>query len=183
METQNAVPKSPKVIVSAEQIQRRVRDIARQISDDYTGKTIYAVCVLENAFIFMADLVRSLEVPVVCQFVKPYFREKLERNIETTEIFYSPEVDVHGADVLLIEGILQSGITTEFLMRNFLTRGAASVKIAALLDKHSSRRVSLQPDYFGFLIEETPVMGYGLGDPDLNRNLPHVIAGGVLGGE
>ena len=159
-----------KVLISEEQIDKRVREIARQISEDYRGRTIYAVCVLENAFMFMADLVRALDVPVVCQFVKPEFREMPQG----TEIFFSPEVEVTGGDVLLIEALVQTGVTSEFLMRNLIGRGAKSVKLAAMLDKQSARRVSLQPDYFGFLIEEAFVVGYGLGAPDLGRNLPYV---------
>jgi hypoxanthine phosphoribosyltransferase len=147
--------------------------MARQISADFRGKTIYAVCVLENGFMFMADLVREVDVPIVCQFVKPEFKES---NPNTTEIFFSPEVDVKGQDVLLIEALVQSGITSEFLIRNLYGRGAASVKLAALLDKQTARRVPLQPDYFGFLMSESFVVGYGLGTPDLGRNLPYIAA-------
>lgn len=147
--------------------------MARQISADYEGKTLYVICVLENGFIFMADLVRDLEIPVVCQFVNPQFKDT---NSSITEIFFSPEVIVEGQHVLLVETLVQSGITTEFLMRNLVGRGAASVKLAALLDKQSARRVSLQPDYFGFLMNESFVVGYGLGAPQLGRNLPYIAA-------
>jgi len=165
-----------KVIITAEQIQKRVRDLGRKISDDYMGKTLQVVCVLENGFIFMADLVRALELPVVCHFVKPFTKEKIENNVATTEIFFSPETEVNGHDVLLIEGLIQSGITTDFLVRNMLSRGASSVKVCTLLDRQSQRRMSLQPDYFGFLIDENFVVGYGLGGPQLNRNLAYVAA-------
>ncbi len=164
----------PQVILTSEQIQGRVRELARRISEDFRGRTIYAVAVLENAFIFMGDLIRYIDGELLCQFVKPFFRNVLENNIATTEIFFSPELEVAGQHVLLVEGVLNSGVTTEFLVRNFLTRGAASVKICALLDRQSQRRVSLQPDYFGFLMDDTYVMGYGLGSPDLDRNLPFI---------
>ena len=168
-----AVPEKHRIVVSAEQIQKRVREMARQISDDYDGKKIYAVCVLENGFMFMADLVRSLEVPVICEFLKPYTKDPTEGKIE---IFFSPEVDVSGGHVLLIDGLMQSGVTSEFLMRNLVARGAASVKLAVLLDRQSARRVSLQPDYFGFLIDESYIFGYGMGAPEVGRNLPYVAA-------
>src|SRR5215472_14411350 len=163
----------PRVLLSADQIKRRVQEMARQISADYQGKTLYVICVLENGFIFMADLVRDLEISVVCQFVKPQFKDT---NPSTTEIFFSPEVKVEGQHVLLVETLVQSGITSEFLMRNLVGRGAASVKLAALLDKQSARRVSLQPDYFGFLMNESFVVGYGLGAPQVGRNLPYIAA-------
>jgi len=163
----------PRVLLSAEQIRKRVQEMARQINADFRGRTVYLVGVLENGFIFMADLVRELQVPVVCQFVKPALKEA-DANI--TEIFFSPEVDVNGQHVLLVETLVQSGVTSEFLMRNLVGRGAASVKLAALLDKQSARRVPLQPDYFGFLMNESFVVGYGLGTPHLGRNLPYIAA-------
>lgn len=168
--------KGLKVIITADQLQKRIRDLGRKISDDYTGKTLQVVCVLENGFIFMADLVRTLELPVVCHFLRPFTREKLDNNVSTTEIFFSPETDVNGLDVLLVEGLIQSGVTTDFLVRNMLSRGAASVKVCTLLDRQSKRRMSLQPDYFGFLIDENYVVGYGLGGPSLSRNLPYVAS-------
>lgn len=163
----------PRVFLSAEQIKKRVQEMARRITADFQGKTVYIVGVMENSFIFMADLVRELDLPVVCQFVQG---ESKESNSDTMEIFYSPEIDVHGQDVLLVEALIQSGITSEFLMRNLVGRGAKSVKLAVLLDKQTSRRVSLQPDYFGFLINDSFVVGYGLGTPHLGRNLPYIAA-------
>jgi hypoxanthine phosphoribosyltransferase len=92
------------------------------------------------------------------------------------EIRYSPEVHVEGQDVLILEGLVKSGITAEFLMRNMTGRGAKSVKLATFLDKQSERRISLQPDYFGFLVDESYVVGFGLGAPDLGRNLPYLAS-------
>lgn len=161
----------PRVLLSTEQIRKRVQEMARQISRDFDGKTIHAVGVMENGFIFMADLVRELSAPVVCQFVKAEFDDS---NPSTTEIFFSPEIDVRGQHVLLVEALVQSGVTSEFLLRNLVARGAASVKLAVLLDKQSARRVSLQPDYFGFLMNESFVVGYGLGEHHLGRNLPYI---------
>ena len=161
----------PRILVTAEQIKKRVQEMARQISNDFKGKTVHVVGVMENGFIFMADLVRELDLDVVCQFVKA---ESKEANATTTEIFFSPELDVQGQHVLLVEALVQSGLTSEFLIRNLVGRGAASVKLAVLLDKQSARRVSLQPDYFGFLMNESFVVGYGLGARHLGRNLPYI---------
>lgn len=163
----------PRVILSAEQIRKRVQEIARQIARDYQGRTLHVVGVMENGFMFMADLVRELDMPVVCQFVRGEFKDE---NPSTTEIFYSPEVEVAGKDVLLVEALIQSGLTSEFLLRNLAGRGASSVKLAVLLDKQAARRVSLQPDYFGFLLNDSFVVGYGLGDMHSGRNLPYIAA-------
>lgn len=164
----------PRIVLSAGQIKQRVQEMARQIARDYEGKTLYMVAVMENSFIFMADLVRELDLPVVCQFVTGTFKES---GPSTTEIFYSPEVDVQGQHVLLVELVMQSGHTSDFLLRSLVAREAASVKLVVLLDKQASRRISLQPDYFGFLMNENFVVGYGLGNPHVGRNLPHIAAG------
>lgn len=161
----------PRILLSAEQIKKRVQEMARQIANDFRGKTVHVVGVMENGFVFMADLVRELDLLVVCQFVKA---ESKEANSTTTEIFFSPELDVKGQHVLLVEALVQSGVTSEFLIRNLLGRGASSVKLAVLLDKQSARRVSLQPDYFGFLMNENFVVGYGLGERHFGRNLPYI---------
>jgi hypoxanthine phosphoribosyltransferase len=163
-----------KVLIPKDKIEKRVQELARQISTEYAGKVVYALCVLENGFMFMADLVRALEVPVVCAFIKT--QEKLVRHGDSTriEISFIPELDVKGHDVLLVEGIVQSGVTSEFLIRNMTARGASSVKLAAFLDKSSARRVSLQPEYFGFVVDESYMVGYGLGAPDQGRNLGYV---------
>jgi hypoxanthine phosphoribosyltransferase len=169
----------PRQVISAEQIQKRVKELARQISDDYKGQTIQILAVLENAFMFQADLVRALEVPVVCQFIKPkYTRPEAGSGSDVMEIFFSHEPDIPGKHILLVEGLVHSGVTSEFLMNDLRARGAASVKLVTLLDRQAARRVPLQPDYFGFLVDETFLVGYGLGAVEqTNRNLPYLGAG------
>ena len=165
-------------VISADQIQKRVKELARQISDDYKGHTVQMLAVLENAFMFQADLVRALEVPVVCQFIKPkYTRPPSGASHDVMEIFFSHEPDIRGQHILLVEGLVHSGITSEFLMNDLRSRGAASVKMVTLLDRQSARRVPLQPDYFGFLVDETFLVGYGLGEAEqTSRNLPYLAA-------
>ncbi len=169
-------PGQLRIVIPAEQIQKRVREMGRQISDDYRGRAIHILALLENGFIFMADLVRALEVPVICQFIKPRYREHKADGVRgVLEIFFSHEPDIRGQHLLVLEGLVHSGVTTEFLMGDLTARGAASVKLATLLDRQSARRVQLQPDYFGFLVDEAFLVGYGLGSPDqTNRNLPYI---------
>ena len=168
--------KPPQVVISAEQIQKRVRELARHISDDYKGKTLHVLGVLENGFIFLSDLIRAMDAPVICQFIKPQYRGDLGN---VMEIFFSHSLAIQDQHVLLVEGVVHSGVTTDFLMNDLRGRGAASVKIATLLDRQSARRVQLQPDYFGFLVDNTFLMGYGLGSPDqTGRNLPHLAVAG-----
>jgi hypoxanthine phosphoribosyltransferase len=164
-------------VISADQIQKRVHELARQISDDYRGETVVALGMLENGFIFMSDLVRVLDVPVVCTFIKPKYKQMQQGDAPVLEIFFSHELDIQGKHVLLVEGLVHSGVTTEFLMSDLRGRGAASVKLVTLLDRQSARRVPLQPDYFGFLVDEAFLCGYGLGNPgQTGRNLPYLAA-------
>jgi len=165
-------------VITTEQIQKRVKELARQISDDYKGQTVQMLAVLENAFMFQADLVRALDVPVVCQFIKPrYTRPPSGAAQDVMEIFFSHEPDIRGQHILLVEGLVHSGVTSEFLMSDLRARGAASVKLVTLLDRQAARRVPLQPDYFGFLVDETFLVGYGLGAVEqTSRNLPYLAA-------
>jgi hypoxanthine phosphoribosyltransferase len=173
----NELKKEPlRQVITAEHIQKRIKELARHISDDYRGQTIQALAVLENAFMFMADLVRELEVPVVCQFIKPKYSKQGQQG-DIVEIFFSHEPDIRGQHILLVEGLVHSGVTSEFLMNDLRARGAASVKLVTLLDRQSARRVALQPDYFGFLVDDTFLVGYGLGAVEqTNRNVPYLAA-------
>ena len=171
-----------RTVVPAEQIQKRVREMARQISADYHGKTIHALAVLENGFMFMADLVRWLEVPVICQFIKPKYQKAGSEAESIEEIFFSHHADLRGPHVLVIEGLVHSGVTGDFLTSDLRARGAASVKLATLVDRQSARRVQLQPDYFGFLVDDAFLVGYGLGSPEqTHRNLPYLAVPNVSG--
>jgi hypoxanthine phosphoribosyltransferase len=115
---------------------------------------------------------------VICQFIKPRYGSQGDRG-GIIEIFFSHELAIKGQHVLLVEGLVHSGITTEFLVNDLRSRGAASVKVITLLDRQSARRVPLQPDYFGFLVDGTFLMGYGLGSPEQTaRNLPYLARAG-----
>jgi hypoxanthine phosphoribosyltransferase len=168
-------------VISAEQIQKRVKELGRQISDDYKGQTVQMLAVLENAFMFLADLVRNVDVPVVCQFIKPkYSKPQGGSASDIMEILFSHEPDIRGQHILLVEGLVHSGVTSEFLMNDLRARGAASVKLVTLLDRQAARRVPLQPDYFGFLVDETFLVGYGLGAVEqTNRNLSYLAAANI----
>ncbi len=175
-------PEQLRTVIPTEQVQKRVREIGRQISADYQGKTIHALAVLENGFMFMADLVRWIEVPVICQFIKPKYQRAGNGAESIEEIFFSHQADIRGQHVLVIEGLVHSGVTGEFLMSDLRARGAASVKLATLVDRQSARRVQLQPDYFGFLVDDAFLIGYGLGSPEqTHRNLPYLAVPNASG--
>ena len=104
----------------------------------------------------MADIVRAMEIPVVCTFIMPRYSAQTGNGPSgVLEIFFSHELDIRDQHVLLVEGLVHSGVTSEFPMSDVHARGAASVKLATLLDRQCARRVQLQPDYFGFLVDDT----------------------------
>ena len=169
-------PANYQIIISEDQLHQRIAALGRQISKDYRGRTVYCVGVLEDGFVFVADLVRAITCDVLCQFVKPHVERVFDSKTPTTKITYAPEVDIEGQHVLLCHGILSTGQTTDFLLRNFQARGAASVAVCALLDRQSSRRIHLEVNYCGFLVGPQWLAGFGLGTPALNRNLPFLYA-------
>jgi hypoxanthine phosphoribosyltransferase len=164
------------IVISEAQLRQRIALLGRQISQDFQGRELLCVGVLENGFAFVADLVRQLTCSVRCQWVTPRMHEIFDHNIATTEIFYTPEIDVAGHHVLLCEGILSTGQTTDFLFRTFQARGAASISVCSLLDRPSDRRVDLHVAYYGFRVGPQWLAGFGLGAPALDRNLPFIFA-------
>jgi hypoxanthine phosphoribosyltransferase len=164
-----------RVVFTTRQIQNRVRQLARAINRDYKGKTLHVVGVLENGFVFMADLVRLLQVPVICQFVKAQIQERATNyGISVREITYTPRIEATGKNILLVDGILQSGVTQDHLLRYFLGQMPASFRMAALVEKEDELKVDLATDYVGFRTQGKYLVGYGLGYQDQYRNLPHI---------
>jgi hypoxanthine phosphoribosyltransferase len=156
------------------QIRKRVRELAKQIDRDYKGKTLHVVGILEDCFIFMADLVRHLTIPVVCHFLKAEIHDTSAGSTAVREIMYTPKVEAAGRDVLLVDGILQSGLTLDHLYSYVLGQNPSSVRTVSLIEKSGERRVDVSTDYVGFKSQEKFLVGYGLGYQEKYRNLPFV---------
>jgi hypoxanthine phosphoribosyltransferase len=154
------------------QIQKRVCELAKQIDRDYKGKTLHVVGILEDCFIFMADLVRHLTIPVVCHFLKAEIHDTSAGTMAVREIMYTPKVEAAGRDVLLVDGILQSGLTLDHLYSYVLGQNPSSVRTASLIEKSGERTVDVSTDYVGFKSKEKFLVGYGLGYQEKYRNLP-----------
>jgi hypoxanthine phosphoribosyltransferase len=161
-----------KLLVSEKDIRKRVRELARQINRDYAGKTLYVVGVLEDSFVFMADLVRALTMPVVCSFIRAQVRDSDCGTVPIREITYITPVDIPGKELLLVGGVLQTGITLDHLCRTFLAQQPTSLRTVALIDKAEERKVDLPVDYIAFQFSHRFVVGYGLGHQNQFRNLP-----------
>jgi len=161
-------------VISAKQIQKRLHELASQINRDYRGKTLHVVGVLENSFVFTADLIRALKVPVYCYFVRADIRDTAQGGIATREITYTPRVEAAGKDILLVEGILQSGMTMDHLYRYLLGQNPTSVRTISLVEKTDERKVDVPTDYVGFRATGKFLVGYGLGYQGRYKNLPYI---------
>jgi len=164
-----------KPLYPAARIAAGVARMGREISRDYAGRRLDVVAILENAFVFAADLVRHITCPVGLHFVRAEMREVEVGGFERREIFFSHEPDLAGRDVLLVDTVLHSGITLDFLAKRLLESRPRSLRVAALFDKPNDRRVDLKADYFAFQTASKHLVGYGLAGPQgLGRNLPYV---------
>lgn len=163
-----------RMVYTEKQIQKRVRQLADQINRDYQGRTLNVVGILENCFMFMADLVRLLKIPVICHFVKAEIHDSSSGGVALREILYTPRVTATGKDILLVDGILQSGVTLEHLYHSILGRQPNSVRTATLIEKTDERKVGMVTNYLGFKTTEKFLVGYGLGYQEKYRNLPYI---------
>lgn len=167
-----------RVVYTRAQIQKRVREMASKINRDYQGKTLFVVGILENCFLFMADLVRALKIPTVCLFLKAEVRESKAGDAPVHEIMYTPKVEANGKDILLVDGILQSGVTLDHLYRYMMGQNASSVRTASLVEKTNERKVDVPVDYVGFKNRGKFLLGYGLAFEGKYRNLPYIAERG-----
>jgi hypoxanthine phosphoribosyltransferase len=150
---------------SAQRIRGRVTALGRQIAKDYRGRKIDVVVTMDRGFVFAADLLREVNAPVVCHFVREQVRQVRHGKSERSEVFFGKEPSLAGCDVLLVDAVMDSGVTQEFLLRRLGESKPRSLRVAVLLDKANGRRVALEPDYFGFRTASNPLwVGYGLAD-------------------
>lgn len=164
------------VLISEEELQSRVSELGRQITDDYQGRSLLLVAVLKGSAIFLADLLRSIDLPVDYDFVAVSSYGSGSQTSGVVRLLKDVDTDIKGKDVIIVEDIVDTGWTLRlsYLIENLLARGAASVKVCALLDKPCRRKVDLGVDYTGFVIEDHFVVGYGLDYQGKYRNLPYV---------
>lgn len=162
-----------KPLFTAEQIQGRVRELADRISLDYRGKNLLAVGILRGAFMFYSDIVRLIRVPLSVDFIVASSYLKTSTTGEV-KVHYDIREDMKNKDVLLIEDIVDSGITLNYIRERILARSPASLRVCAFLDKKGRREVDVPLDYVGFQISNEYVVGYGLDYDNKFRNLPYI---------
>jgi hypoxanthine phosphoribosyltransferase len=165
------------VLVSTEALATRIKELGEEISADYAGKDILMIGVLRGAVIFMADLARAISRPVTIDFMAVSSYGASTSSSGVVRIIKDLDEDVAGRHLLIVEDIIDSGLTLKYLYENLLSRRPASVRICTLLSKPSRRKVDVPVDYNGFTIPDDFVVGYGLDYAEKYRNLPYV---GVL---
>lgn len=161
---------------SAARIASRIAALGRQISREYGRRRLDVVITLDRGYVFAADLLRHLACPVVCHFVREEIRDVEHGGMARREVQFGRGPELHGRDVLLLDAVLDSGVTQEFLLRRIGESRPRSLRLAVLLDKPARRRVALEPDYFGFQTASKEVwVGYGLAAANgTGRNLRHL---------
>jgi hypoxanthine phosphoribosyltransferase len=162
------------LLITAEEIASIVKKLADQISRDYIGKELILVCILKGAFMFLSDLVRQLQIPVQVDFVRLASYGSGMKTSGKIEITKDIEIPIEGKDVLIIEDIIDSGRTLQFLKDRLALSNPRSIKVCALLDKKSRREVEMEADYLGTEVEDIFIVGYGIDFNENYRSLPEV---------
>lgn len=164
------------ILVQSDDLRHRVRDLGRQISDDYAGRSILLIGVLKGAFFFLADLMRHIDTECEVDFMAVSSYGSTTESSGVVRILKDLDAPIEGRDVLIVEDIVDSGLTLSYLLKNLGARGPATLEVCALLTKPSRFKVNTQIRYVGFEIPDRFVVGYGLDHDQRLRNLPYVAA-------
>ncbi len=162
-----------RVMLTKEEISAKVSELGARITEDFKGKDLLLIGVLKGSFVFMADLVRAIDLPIVMDFIsaKSYFGTT---SSGVVDVKFDTHIEFGGKTVMLVEDILDTGKTLSVLKQMLLTRGASDVKIVTFLDKPSRRTIDIKPDYCCYTIEDRFVVGYGLDYDEQYRNLDYL---------
>jgi hypoxanthine phosphoribosyltransferase len=164
------------ILVPADDLKRRVTELAGEISRDYEGRDLVLVGVLKGAVFFLSDLMRQLEIPVEVDFMAVASYGSATKSSGVVRILKDLDAVIEGRDVLIVEDIVDSGLTLQYLLRNLGARNPRSLEVCALLIKPERRKVDLHTRYVGFEIPNRFAIGYGLDHAEHYRNLPFVAA-------
>jgi len=163
------------VLLTAEAIQARVRELGEAISRDYRGREVFLVGVLKGAWVFLADLARHITTPATFDFMAVSSYGASTKTSGVVQIIKDIEEPIEGRDVLIVEDIVDSGLTLSYLVEMLKTRRPASLKVCVLLDKPTRRQAAVELDYVGFQIPDAFVVGYGLDYAGQYRHVPYIF--------
>ena len=165
------------VLIPHAQIQARVAELGAQISADYSGKDLTVIGILKGSVLFMADLIRAISMPLAIDFMAVTSYGASTTSSGNVRILKDLDSSIRGRHLLIVEDIIDSGLTMQYLLNNLASRGAASLRVCTLLDKPERRLTDVRADYTGFAVPNEFVVGYGLDYNQMYRNLPDI---GVL---
>lgn len=164
------------VLVNEEDITKKIKELGQVITEDYKDKDLVVIGILKGAVIFMSELIKNIELPLIIDFMAVSSYGKSTISTGEVRIIKDLDFSVEGKDLLIVEDIIDTGLTLNYLTDILKKRGASSVKICTLLDKPERRSVEVNVDYLGFEIPDEFVVGYGLDYAEQYRNLPYVGA-------
>lgn len=167
--------KNRNILLSEEQIKEQIAIVGKKLTEDYKDKNLYVLSLLKGSFIFAADLVRAIDTKAQIGFMTTSSYGHGEESTGIVKVVNDIPDNIEGLDVLIVDDIIDSGITMDFVINHVKSLGAKSVKTCTLLDKPSRRKVDLKPDYCCFEIEDLFVVGYGLNYGYHYRNIPYIF--------
>jgi len=164
-----------RILIDQPTIEQRVKELGEQISKDYAGKTVTLVCILKGGLMFLCDLAKHITVPVKYDFMSVSSYGDSTQSSGVVRITKDLEESIEGKDIIIVEDIIDTGLTLSYLLNNLHSRNPASLRICTLLDKPDNRRVEIPVDYVGFTVPNEFLVGYGLDYQQLYRNFPYIF--------
>lgn len=162
------------IIIKEDEVLSKIKELSKQISEDYKNKNLLVVGILKGSVIFASDLIKNIEIPCEIDFMAVSSYGNSSETSGVVRIIKDLDHSIDGKDIIIVEDIIDSGVTLDYLIRYLKTRNVNSVKIAALLSKPSRRKVEIDVEYLGFEVPDEFIVGYGLDYAEKYRNLPYV---------
>lgn len=162
------------ILISEEQLQKKVKELGEKVTKDYEGENLTVICILKGAVLFMSELIKNIEIPIEIDFmdVSSYGNQTTSSGV--VKIIKDLDSSIEGKNILIVEDIIDSGLTLNYLMKILKSRSPKSVQICSLLDKPEGRKVSMDVKYVGFIVPDAFLVGYGLDYAEKYRNLPYI---------
>jgi len=163
-----------RILITEEEIKKRVAELGAQITEDYRDRSLFVICILKGAAVFMSDLIRQIKIPLEIDFMSLSSYGASTKTSGVVRMLRDLDREIAGKHILVVEDIVDTGLTLSYLKESLMVRKPASLKICTFLDKPSRRQVDLTPDYRGIVIDDYFVVGYGLDFNEQGRELPHI---------
>ena len=164
-----------RVLIDEEALQLKIKELGSQITKDYEGKDLLVVCILKGAVMFVSDLIKRIDLPLEIDFMAVSSYGNATKSSGVVRILKDLDKEINGRDLLIVEDIIDSGLTLSYLIDNLKSRNPASIAICTLLDKPDNRKTPIDISYTGFVVPDEFVVGYGLDYAEKYRNIPYIF--------